>query len=62
MITRFLEDLSSPSLNTEKMIELHNKIHPYVPGVFQDKEIYAAPSEHQEGDTKGAKQACRGYR
>ncbi|ETM98488.1 hypothetical protein PPTG_24606 [Phytophthora nicotianae INRA-310] len=46
----------------EKMLDLHNKIHPYVPEEFQDDPIYAKPSELQQEDAKAAKQARREHR
>ncbi|KAL3669977.1 hypothetical protein V7S43_019109 [Phytophthora oleae] len=62
MFMHFLEDLSPPPLNAEKMLELHSKIHPYVPDEFQDSFIYAAPSEQLQTDAKTAKQARREHR
>ncbi|ETN14904.1 hypothetical protein PPTG_07154 [Phytophthora nicotianae INRA-310] len=62
MFTHFLEDLNPPPLNSEKMLDLHNKTHPYVPEGFQDDPIYAKPSEPQQEDAKAAKQACREHR
>ncbi|EGZ22429.1 hypothetical protein PHYSODRAFT_249657 [Phytophthora sojae] len=62
MLTHFLEDLSPPSLNAEKMTELYSKIRPYVPDEFQDDPIYAAPSQDQQDDAKSAKQARREHR
>ncbi|KAK1942612.1 hypothetical protein P3T76_006111 [Phytophthora citrophthora] len=44
MFTHFLENLSPPPCNTEKMLELHSKIGPYVPEEHQENWIYAAPS------------------
>ncbi|ETN06847.1 hypothetical protein PPTG_12860 [Phytophthora nicotianae INRA-310] len=44
------------------MLDLHNKIHPYVPEEFQDDPIYAKPSELQQEDAKAAKQARREHR
>ncbi|EGZ12720.1 hypothetical protein PHYSODRAFT_515925, partial [Phytophthora sojae] len=62
MLTHFLEDLSPPSLNAEKMTELYSKVRPYVPDKFQDDPIYAAPSQNQQDDAKSAKQARREHR
>ncbi|OWZ00918.1 hypothetical protein PHMEG_00027791 [Phytophthora megakarya] len=62
MFTHFLEDLSPPPRNTEKMLELHSKIGPYVPEEHQGNWVYAAPSEQQKVDAKTAKQARREHR
>ncbi|GMF45361.1 unnamed protein product [Phytophthora fragariaefolia] len=62
MLTYFLENLSPPPQNTEKMLDLHNKIRKYVPDEFQEDAIYAAPSVAEEDDAKAAKQARRKHR
>ncbi|KAK1942396.1 hypothetical protein P3T76_005895 [Phytophthora citrophthora] len=41
--THFLEDLSPPPRNTEKMLELHSKIGPYLPEEHQENWIYTTP-------------------
>ncbi|GMF28096.1 unnamed protein product [Phytophthora fragariaefolia] len=62
MLTHFLENLSHPPQNTEKMLNFHNKIRKYVPDEFHEDAIYAAPSVAEEDDAKAAKQARREHR
>ncbi|GMF27605.1 unnamed protein product [Phytophthora lilii] len=62
MMEHFVEDLSSPPPNAEKMTDLNNKIRPYVPKEHQDDQAYAPPSKEQGKDAKAAKQARREHR
>ncbi|CEG35065.1 uncharacterized protein PHALS_06503, partial [Plasmopara halstedii] len=59
MMDHFVEKLSPPPPNAEKMADLYNKIRPYVPEEYQEDSVYAAPSRQQGDDAKAAKQARR---
>ncbi|KAL8025435.1 hypothetical protein Plhal710r2_c002g0003291 [Plasmopara halstedii] len=62
MMDHFVEKLSPPPPNAEKMADLYNKIRPYVPEEYQEDSVYAAPSRQQGDDAKAAKQARREHR
>ncbi|KAE9134277.1 hypothetical protein PF007_g2987 [Phytophthora fragariae] len=47
---------------SDKMLDLHNKIRKYVPDEFQNDPINAASSVAEEDDAKAAKQARRQHR
>ncbi|RLN95135.1 hypothetical protein BBJ28_00022806, partial [Nothophytophthora sp. Chile5] len=62
MFDEYLEPLSLPTPNAEKLAQMHDKVREYVPEEFQNDALYAKPTDQQGEAAKSAKNARRAHR
>lgn len=57
LFDELLKPMAPPKPNTEKIVQMHVKVRPYVPDEFRNDSLYAAPTEAQQDEAKSIKRA-----